>query len=237
MNFRTSLAIVVGLAVAILCARLGFWQLARLHQKHAIRVALETAMNEPPIALGDSLAPLDRVRHRRVSAYGHYDESHELLLTGQIFDGTPGVEVLTPLVLARGSAVMVDRGWLASEDAVNARPQDFPESGLREVIGVADSIPTGIAGTPWRPLAGDETRAWSTHVLALDSLRARMPFAVASYVLHQLPAPGLPPRPRRQAPAPPDEGMHLSYAVQWFLFAAAALLGPPLVMLRRKPRP
>ena len=236
MRLRTPLALAFGIVVALLCARLGVWQVSRLHQKHAIRLALAAAMNAQPVVLGDSFRAFDEVRHRRVNATGHYDEGHQLLLTGMLRDGSPGVEVLTPLVLASGSAVMVDRGWLASEDALNARPQDFPEPGEQGVIGVADSIPAGRQGTPWRPLAGAEGRTWSTHVLALDSLRARLPYAVAPYVLCQLPAAGLPPRPRRQAPEPPDEGMHLSYAVQWFLFAAAALVGPPLMLLRRGPR-
>lgn len=212
------------------------WQLARLGEKRVINAAMRAAMNEAPVELGAAAQPTDEVRHRRVRAMGHYDESRQLLMTGRIHDEAPGVEVLTPLVLQGGSVVMVDRGWLAAPDAITARPDMEREPGPREVIGVADSIPTGVIGTPWRPVPADSAQLWATHLLSLDSLRSRLPYAIAPYLLHQLPAADVPARPIRRPPEPLDEGMHLSYAVQWFLFAAASLLGPPLVLLRRKPR-
>ena len=42
--------------------------------------------------------------------------------------------------------------------------------------------------------------------------------------------------PLRAAPRPYDEFMHISYAVQWFLFASIFLFGPLLVMRSRRRR-
>jgi cytochrome oxidase assembly protein ShyY1 len=44
-------------------------------------------------------------------------------------------------------------------------------------------------------------------------------------------------RPARlDVPAFTDEGPHLNYAVQWFSFAAIALIGTPLVVMRQRRR-
>jgi surfeit locus 1 family protein len=232
MKPRIVLTLLAGLCLATVCARLGVWQIARLQQKRAANASLRAAMLAPPVEIGAVAPPFGAVRHRRVHARGHYDETRQLLLTGLLHLDQPGVHVLTPLVLDGGGTVMVDRGWLNAPDAMSARPRDFAEAGNREVLGVAESIAAGVAGTPWRPLAGDSLGGWTTHRLALDSLRARMPFAVAAYTVRQLPSPELPAQPVREAPEPLDEGMHLSYAVQWFLFAAAAMAGAVFLAFR-----
>jgi cytochrome oxidase assembly protein ShyY1 len=51
--------------------------------------------------------------------------------------------------------------------------------------------------------------------------------------LRQVPGTGVPSFPRRLDPPAVDEGPHLSYAVQWFLFAALAVAFVFLVVGRR----
>ena len=43
----------------------------------------------------------------------------------------------------------------------------------------------------------------------------------------------LPRLPRRLTPAPLDDGPHLNYAVQWFLFAVLAVVFAVVVVARR----
>ena len=45
-------------------------------------------------------------------------------------------------------------------------------------------------------------------------------------MVRALPAADAPATPLRSLPAERNEMMHVSYAVQWFLFAAIALIGP-----------
>ncbi len=48
-----------------------------------------------------------------MTATGHFDREHEVLIRGRTVDGSVGFEVVTPLVLSNGTAVLVDRGWVA----------------------------------------------------------------------------------------------------------------------------
>lgn len=212
------------LAMAAVCVRLGFWQLARLGEKQRMNVALRATLAAPPVVLGDAPRPLETVRDRRVELTGVYDETRQVLLAGRSYQGSPGVEVVTPLRLAGGGAVLVDRGWVPSPDATVADPSSSPEPGLRTVSGIARPLARGSGRTVTRLHAG-RGDVWSTRALDLDSLAPRVPYPLAPYVVHQLPGPGVPAAPARLPVEPYDEGMHVSYAIQWFAFAAILLGG------------
>jgi surfeit locus 1 family protein len=227
-------AALVLIALAAMCVRLGFWQIARLHQKQAMNAALRSALASPPLEIGTDVPPLEAVRGRRVHATGRYDESRQVLLSRRSGGEGMGVEVLTPLRLEGGSALMVDRGWLEAGDAQTARPEDCSEPGTLSVTGIAEAIVPVAAPVPWRTLESGPITVWSVHESALDSLRARLPYPIAPFVVRQLPATGLPARPARAVPRPLDESMHVGYAIQWFAFAALLLFGPPAVVAARR---
>jgi len=111
---------VVAVLVAAACIRLGFWQLDRLEQRRARTAVQLAARNAPPVDLvAGSLSPT--LDGRGASAVGTYDRSHEMVIRGAVFEGSPGVRVITPLRLAVGdTAVLVDRGFMPAPDAVNA---------------------------------------------------------------------------------------------------------------------
>jgi surfeit locus 1 family protein len=147
------------------------------------------------------------------------------------------VEVVTPLRLAGSStAILVNRGWLPSADAATARPQDYPDSTTRVVRGLAEILRRGAGGPPVRALAADTMSLWSVRWLDADSIAPRLPYAIAGYALRELPGPGVPDRPRRSPPRPANEIMHLSYAIQWFLFATIMVGGTALVAWSRRRR-
>jgi surfeit locus 1 family protein len=236
MRLRSILLVVAIAVVAAVCVRLGFWQLSRLHQKRVINDALVAALTAPPVRMADRALPLEAVRGRRVVVEGRYDETRQVLLGGRSHAGSPGVEVVTPLRVSDSLAVLVDRGWLYAPDAATARPDRYPEPGAVSVLGVADSLRHGAGGPPLRRLAPDSTVLLSARWLDQDSLAARFPYALAPYVLRQLPGPGVPANPVRRPPAPVDEMMHISYAVQWFLFAAILVGGSAAVAWSRRRR-
>jgi len=225
-----ALGVLVGTAA---CVRLGFWQLSRWHEKQRLNAEFRAAMTSTPIEVGaDSGAPVGAVP-RRVVVHGRFDEARQILIANRPKDGTPGVEVVTPLLVSPDEAILVDRGWLYSGDAASARPEEYPEPGEHTIVGIAQPLVRGRPGVALRQLDGVSLALWSARWLDPDSLAPRFPYRLASFSIRQLPGPDVPERPTRSVPTAYNEAMHLSYAIQWFLFALILLGGSSLLALRR----
>jgi surfeit locus 1 family protein len=214
------------LAVSAVCVRLGFWQLDRLHEKRSLNAARRAMLAAPPLEAGDRSPEAAAARGRRVALRGRFDSRFTVLLRGREPDGQPGVEVVTPLVLAGDSAaVLVNRGWLAAVDGATLPPEAIPAEAPRVVIGCPEEPLATSARIGLRRIPGDSVTLWSAAGLTPDSLRGLFPYTLAPYVFRELPGPGVPAAPRRSAPEPLNESLHLGYAIQWFLIAALVLGG------------
>lgn len=235
---RGVLAGALALAVAVVCIRLGFWQLERLDQRRARNAAVEAALALPPVELRgpvlDSIsADPGRFWFRRARASGSFDPAGEVVLRGRALRGSPGVHLVTPLRLGgEGPAVLVDRGWVPAADAATVDPRRYAVAGGAEVTGVLQ--PISAAGEPGTgvPVGGVVSYAR----LDLSTLRSRLPYPLLPVQL-QLAAGGDGEAAGRPVAVPPpdlSEGPHLGYAVQWFSFAAIAVIGFLVVAL--KPR-
>ena len=228
------LGLLLVLGISAMCVRLGFWQLSRLEEKRELNRRRLAALEAPVLDLSSAAAFSGAVVGRRLRLSGVYDSLHHVLLRGRAHQGAPGVEVITPLRLAgRDDAVLVRRGWLPAPDATTARPQDYAERGRVSVVGIAEEarpVLGRVRVVVSRP--GEGVTLLSVGQVALDSLRAQLPYPLVGFTLRQLPDPSLPPLPVRVAPAPLNEGMHLSYAVQWFSFALIILVGAVVLALR-----
>jgi surfeit locus 1 family protein len=212
-------------------ARLGVWQLGRLRERRASNHITEAARRAPPLRLTADASRADTLREHYVIARGRYDPAHEIVVRGDVLQGVPGVRLVTPLLLEGGeAAVLVDRGFLPTPDAVTVDPRGAVEPGELEVTGVALAVPTG----PGEPRVHDGRLTWRRVDLA--ALRARVPYRILPILVRQSPDSTLPPFPRRLEPPPVDEGPHLAYAVQWFLFAGLAAAFALLVVGRSGPR-
>ena len=225
------------LAAGGLCVRLGLWQVSRWHEKQARNAALRTALAAEPIPVAEPLPKLSAVEDRRIEVSGRFDESRQVLLSAREQAELPGVEVVTPLLLPGDSvAVMVNRGWLYAPDAVHARPQDYRERSPRAVRGLARALGRRGAGLPYFTLESDSLHTlWSARTLDADTLAARLPYALAPFVLLELPGKGVPEKPLRSTPRAQDEMMHLSYAIQWFLFATIIFAGSIALAWSKRP--
>jgi surfeit locus 1 family protein len=208
-------------------ARLGVWQLERLHQRRAANRVTLAARAAPPVDLGTVSGGLDTLIQHRVIVRGVYDHAHEIVVRGDVLDGVPGVRLVTPLRLGpNGPAVLVDRGFLPAPDAVTVNPSGAREPGDQVVRGIA--LPVSSGGG--EPIEHGGRRTWRR--LDVDALRAWLPYPVLPLVVKQSPDGALPRFPRRLEPPPVDEGPHLSYAIQWFLFAGLAAAFAVLVVGR-----
>jgi surfeit locus 1 family protein len=205
MQRRDITLAVVAVTIAAVCVRLGIWQLDRLAQRRARNAGLAARLALPPLEVQRGVSA-DSARERRVVAHGVYDFSAERTWVGRSFQGTPGVALVTPLRLADGSAVLVDRGWVYSPDAFHVDEAAYREPETATVTGIALIPPRG---------RGDVDVA------------GFLPFVIQA--AGPDPTRGLP----RRWPAPVfDNGPHLSYAIQWFSFAMIALVGTA-VMIRK----
>lgn len=167
--------------------------------------------------------------YRRVSATGAFDPSHEIVVSGRSLNGVAGNHVLTPLVLDDGSAVLVDRGWVPLD--VAQPPVGGVAATIEGTVTVTGVVlpPDAISNPPLSPAPAVVNR--------IDLGLGGLPYDLAPvFLLLQSQAPpqaGDLPVP---ASAPTlDEGPHLSYAIQWFAFAAIALVGYA-ALLRRESR-
>lgn len=204
MQRRDVTLAIVAVLVAALCVGAGIWQLDRLSQRRARNAGLAARLALPPLELRAGTSA-DSARQRRVVARGVYDFAAERTWPGRSFDGTPGVALITPLRLADGAAVLVDRGWVPSADAFHVDHAAYREPDSAFIEGIAFVPPRG---------RGDVDPA------------GFLPFVLQ--LVTPEPARGLP----RRWPAPAfDNGPHLSYAIQWFSFAVIALVGTA-VMIR-----
>lgn len=226
------------LLVAAVCVRLGFWQLDRLEQKQASNAVLATRMEAEPLLLEGDVRDTVGLRYRRVTAYGEWDGAHSIVLPGRAYQGSPGAHVLTPLRLADGSAVLVNRGWVGAADAATVPDSLFRLAGTDTVEGQIEPFPGHEASLAARaapvPSDGAFRRAW----FAIDepALRAQFPYPLVDVAIRWLPAEGVRGPPVRLAPPLLDEGPHLGYAIQWFAFAAIAIIGWLAMILRRERR-
>lgn len=232
MSFRSRHLILLTLVLAsALCVRLGFWQIGRLHQRQAANRASLAARAEPPVSLnGPAGISPDSLAERWVTATGTYDFAHQIVVRGQVYEGNPGVYLVTPLRLGRGdTAVLVNRGFVPAPDAVRASTEGLEEPGEVKVSGLAQAIGSGAG----KPLPVDGRATWAR--LDLVALGSALPYPILPVVIRQSPDSVLPRFPRRLPPPELDQGPHLSYAVQWFLFAAMILAFAVLVVAKGVP--
>ncbi|MFC1419716.1 SURF1 family cytochrome oxidase biogenesis protein [Streptacidiphilus cavernicola] len=231
---------------------LGIWQFHRYQQTNRSNSAISSNLDAEPVSM-ESLAGAGRTvpasdTYRRVTATGHYDPAHQFVVrhrTDAAGDSI-GFYLVTPLDLADGSVVLVNRGWV---DGGNTSGTAFP---------AVPGTQTGTVTVTGR-LRPDETSA-STGIRDVKGLPARQFMLINSTEqAGRLSAPVLSGylELTSTAPAPPSadsaelvpgpnstasdsmavvgKGVHLPYAIQWWLFALMVPAGW-LILLRRDVR-
>jgi len=225
---RSRLVLVAAfVVVALVCARLGFWQAGRLRERRAANALAQTARSAPPKVLQGTSAPLSLV-NRRVLARGRYDHAHDIVIRSREYRGVPGVEIVSPLLSPAGdTALLVQRGFVPSPDAFTVAPDSFAESGDVTVEGIALPLVDGHGA----PVQHGRHTTWAR--LDGKALADSLPYPLSPVYLLQSPDSALPRFPRRLDPPSLDDGPHLSYAIQWFAFAVIALAFAGVFATRR----
>jgi len=225
--------LILAVVLAAGCIRLGFWQLSRLAQRRARNAVVSERLVKPIVPLV-SLPPDSSSVLRRAMISGTPDFDHEIVLAARSFQGSPGVYLLTPMRIAGSdTAILVNRGWIYAPDGVSVDLHGWREAGT-SFVGYAELFPPGRSSTPDGVLRHDSRIARELDLVTVNSL---LPYPVSPLYLVATVQDTTKPVGERVArlPAPTlDEGPHLSYALQWFAFAAIALIGGAAVAIRSR---
>jgi surfeit locus 1 family protein len=208
----------VALAIAVLCA-LGVWQLQRLAFKTALLNRIDARILAAAVPLPDEAAwpqlQAQDYEYRHVALRGSYEHGKEALVF-RPSTGVMGYLVLTPLRIASGAIVIVNRGFVPSD-------KKEPASRLPGQIGGMVTL-TGLMRSPearnfFTPADSPAQGIWFTRdplaMAQAEGLSRSAPFSVD---LDATPIPGGLPRGGTTVVAIPNN--HLEYALTWFALAA-----------------
>jgi surfeit locus 1 family protein len=228
VTFRKWILSVLAISFAALSISLGFWQLRRLAARKAANATLESRRAATELPLDSLPADTGAAHFRRVRIRGAYDYAHEIVLTLRGREGSPGVNIITPLKRSgNDTAVLVNRGWVYSPDGVTVDLTRWKEGDTVNANGFVETFPT--VGPFDQP---NPTRPRSMRRLHRSDLLKLFTYPIANYYVVLTDSSISPNAPPRVEPAPLDEGPHRNYAIQWFSFAAISIIGL-VIFLRR----
>jgi cytochrome oxidase assembly protein ShyY1 len=220
-------------AFAVVSSMFGLWQWDRRGQAVAAMEKVDENYDREPVELGSLVGsgPVDAVANEwiPVTLEGTYLVEEEVLARTRPRSGSVGFEVLVPFQ-SGDITVMISRGWVSTGDS-----QDFPDlipptpQGIVQLVGrIKPSEPL------LRGRGAPEGQIASIHLASLremTSVDLREDFYVALGT--ESPRPATAPLPTVRPEL--DEGPHLSYTFQWYLFAVMAF-GGLWYMLRQEVR-
>jgi cytochrome oxidase assembly protein ShyY1 len=225
---RRAAVVVVAAVVTVTCIGLGFWQLQRLSDRRTRNAAIERERSHDPVPITAVASSGEAEPYTPVRATGSFDTEHEVLVYGRTLDGEPGHLVVTPLVLD-DDAILVIRGWVPFGDTTVPVADAAPPSGELTIIGFL--VPDEGDGSTVPDGNGVVGR------VDVEGIGSTLPYPVLPLPIQLTEQ--TPPQPSElPIPLPPEElseGPHLSYAIQWFSFAAIAVVGA-VILLRRERR-
>lgn len=226
---------------SITCVLLGNWQFERRAEARAEIMRIDTNYDAAPLSLDETMPDptmFDEDAHKwqPVEVTGVY-ESELYLARGRPGPEGVGANLIQPLRLEDGRLFFVDRGWVPVSNAEAGQSID--------VIG--KSLPKGPKGevtvtarlrASEPAVAGRTTAGSSVGSIDLPELARLSDAAAGSYtgaygqLISEQPSDAagatdelanrtglLPQKPER------DEGPHLSYALQWYVFILIAGIG------------
>ena len=215
------------IVLAVIFVLLGIWQLNRNTEKQdKVRKAKAQYAAPAPELTSLRTAPESGAR---VQVSGTYLPGKDVVLRDQSRNGQLGEEVLTPMRLADGTVVLVDRGWL-SGGLTNSAPTITP----------APSGPAMARGLVLksRALSAQDTISEDNGQLSVprvDTQHIAEKLGVGQMRDVWIETQSLDPAPTGDAPQlpvppPPDQVNHMEYAIQWFAFTLIPLIGWPIVL-------
>ncbi|MDA2959881.1 MAG: SURF1 family protein [Actinomycetota bacterium] len=210
---------------AVVMVNLGLWQLRRLDERRDFNATVEQRWDAAPIDIAVLLPPgstsddADSHEWQSVTAQGRYVNNETIRVVNRSQNGRAGDNVVVPLRLDDGRLLLVTRGFVPlGQDPSQATDSNVTITGHLRVERAAGAL-----------AARDPADGELTEVQRIDIAR----------LAEQMPGDLVPAWVDLTASAPPEvgpwpepvirpdlsEGSHLSYAVQWFIFSIAVIVG------------
>lgn len=217
------------LVFSVTCVFLGNWQFARRAEAQAEIARIDAHYNAEPTPLTAVLptrADFDQDRHKwlPVTVTGTYLAEQQMVVRNRPFESKVGFNVLVPLQLESGDVFIVDRGWVpAGTTAENpAYIPSLPEGPVTVTARLKAGEPV-IPGRTATELANGMISLGTINLAEIQSTLSQPTFtgAYGLLVAEQPTSESgvLAVKPER------DEGPHLSYALQWYVFILIAVAG------------
>lgn len=216
---------------------LGAWQLQRLDWKLGLKAKLEARIHAVPVDWPAARARLEAgedVEYLRVRASGHFLHAHErhLYATGPT---TWGWQVITPLEMAPGEVILVNRGFVPdAKKAPSSRASGLPEGAI-EIVGL---LRRPLPGKPWVS-PDNEPAANRWYWLDLAGMVAGVPAGhgpwTKTVILEAEALPGAP-EPNGGVTRLDLANRHLEYALTWFALAGTLLAVLAVFLVGRRQR-
>lgn len=217
---RQIVALLAAVAAISTAVALGNWQLQRAQEKRALQGAWDEAQRRPPRSVAaEDVAEVGAQLPRRVKIAGHFVHEHEIWLDNRSMGGRAGFFLVTPLRLAGGAVVLVNRGFVQRDPQQRLRlPPVARPDGEVMLDGMAVAhlprlLQLGAEVTP----QGKRPVVWQN--VDFEEFERISGLRVARWVLQQTGGEddGL---LRHWPPLAAGVDKHRGYAFQWFALAA-----------------
>jgi surfeit locus 1 family protein len=214
-------------AAALICIRLGIWQIDRLAQRREFNSHFLTMSAMAPLVL-PALANPEEMEYRQVVAEGIFDYSQQVAIRNQYYQGQYGFHLLTPMALSDGSAILADRGWIPyEENSSRSNWEKYNIDGVVKIIGVIrlsrERADITSKSDPELLPGQQELQIWNFP--NIPRIESQMSYELLPVYIQVAPSPTNEVLPIAELPVVEiSEGPHLGYALQWFTFAGIFLM-------------
>ena len=205
----------------VIFSALGLWQLERAAYKESIRLNYSERL-----AAGyqryEADEMIEDIGYRRLIFEGRFDNRHHFMLDNQVYDGQAGYHVLTPFLIKDSDAIiLVNRGWAPW----GASRENLPRIHPLAVDGRVSGITHVPQPSKFRLGEIELQQNWPQLIpyLDIEDLREQYSARLLPMILWLAPEQA-DHYVREWQPVwmPPEKSR--AYAVQWFSFAAIAVL-------------
>lgn len=204
------------LLIIYLFIRLSDWQFDRYDQRIKNNGQIMTALASTPVSINGSNDLNNLDVWQKITVSGQYIDSQSKLIRKQYLESSLGFYVITPFEVSNEYRILVNRGWIPIGDSANSVQVIPPApSGKVEITGYVRNFETPRKNPEDLP-ANQINYLDPSLFLEINDSQNYVQLGLSNpkdLNVAKIPLPEL------------SNGPHLSYAIQWILFALLLPIG------------